>query len=388
MMFELLLPVAVGGAALIFGRKKPMEDTALIELVFKNVGVGYKQDQEFIYPSLVDTDELENGKRYVYQTVVGLPEKVLAPLEALLSSTLNKPIKLKYEKYLYITVYSESMPTKVFYHEIPKEEGWVVPLGKNLEGWYFHDFDKVPHMTNAGTTRFGKTVMIKMMMTYLIEQHPDDVEFLIIDLKGGLEFDKYKDLIQVKGVCNDVQQTYEALTELHDVLAETQLEFLNRGWSNIVDTPSNKRLFVIVDEAAQLAPEKWMPKPVKDMMSACQWYLSEIARVYGALGVRLIYATQYPTADTIPRQIKQNSDIKVSYRLPTGYASEVAIDEKGAEKLPSDIKGRALIKTHEIKEVQTPFITDQEMMKRVKKYAITKTVTPKETRTDDTFEIR
>ncbi len=216
----------------------------------------------------------------------------------------------------------------------------------------------------------------------------NDVELLIIDLKGGLEFSKYKNLKQVRGVCNDVQQAHEALTELHDVLAETQLEFLNRGWSNIVDTPSQKRLFVIIDEAAQLAQEKWMPKPVKDMMSACQWYLSEIARVYGALGVRLIYATQYPTADTMPRQIKQNSDIKVSYRLPTGYASEVAIDDKGAEKVPSDIKGRALIKTHEITEVQTPLITDQEMMKRVKKYAITITTPPKQKGTDDTFEIR
>ncbi|MED3976791.1 FtsK/SpoIIIE domain-containing protein [Priestia megaterium] len=387
-MFELLIPVTAGAAALLFGRKKAMQDTEMIELVFKNAGVGYKRDQVVIFPKLIDTDEIENGTIYIYNTVVGLPDKVLAPLNDLLACTLNKPIKLEYDKFLRITVYHENLPDKVFYHEIPKNEGWVVPLGRNLEGWHFHDFDKVPHMTNSGTTRFGKTVMLKTMMTYLIENHPEDVEFLLIDLKGGLEFNKYRNLKQVRGVCKDVAEAYLALEELHGVLAKTMNEFLSKGWSNILDTPSQKRLFVIVDEAAQLAPEKWMDKDTKAMMGACQWYLSEIARVAGSLGVRLIYTTQYPTADTLPRQIKQNSDVKVSFRLPTSYASEVAIDDKGAEKLSSYIKGRALIKTHEIKEVQTPLITDKEMLRRVKKYAVKKAAAKKEAGTDYSAEIR
>ena len=36
--------------------------------------------------------------------------------------------------------------------------------------------------------------------------------------------------------------------------------------------------------------------------------LSHIARIGGALGFRLIFCTQYPTGDTLPRQVKQNSD--------------------------------------------------------------------------------
>ncbi|MDA6141380.1 hypothetical protein OSK03_26735, partial [Escherichia coli] len=99
-------------------------------------------------------------------------------------------------------------------------------------------------------------------------------------------------------------------------------------------------------------------------------YLSELARVAGGLGTRIVYATQYPTADTLPRQIKQNADMKISFRLPTGYASEVAIDEHGAEKLPSNIPGRALVKTHEVTEVQTPYIEDNEMMERIDRYVI------------------
>lgn len=61
--------------------------------------------------------------------------------------------------------------------------------------------------------------------------------------------------------------------------------------------------------------------------------LSHIARIGGALGFRLIFCTQYPTGDTLPRQVKQNSDAKLGFRLPTQTASSVVIDEPGLESI-------------------------------------------------------
>jgi DNA segregation ATPase FtsK/SpoIIIE, S-DNA-T family len=364
-----------------------MTDKACIDLVFRDMGLHHKREKEAVYPVLIDTDKGDSKTTYVYNTVVGLPDKALKVLEELLARTLDKEVKVEYKKFLRVTVYEGKIPNKVMYYEIPKRNGWVVPLGKNIEGWHFHDFDKTPHMTVSGTTRFGKTVLLKTMTTYLIEQHPDNVEFIYIDLKGGLEFYRYRHLKQVQHVCKDANEAFEVLHDLHENVKKRMDYFLDKEWSNVVDSPIQKRLFVVVDEAAQLSSEKWMSKDMKSKLSACQWYLSEIARVAGGLGVRLVYATQYPTADTLPRQIKQNSDIKVSYRLPSGYASDVAIDAKGAELLPSDIKGRALIKTHELKEVQTPLITDHEMHRRLRKYAINKTDRPQTKGTDDTIEI-
>lgn len=130
-----------------------------------------------------------------------------------------------------------------------------------------------------------------------------------------------------------------------------------------------KRKFIIVDEGAQLTPGQFMHPIEKNILIECQAKLSRIAAVGGALGYRLIFATQYPTADTMPRQIKQNADAKISFRLPSGYASGVAIDEYGAEELPSDVKGRALFKTHELKEIQVPYLSHEEMWKCLEKYA-------------------
>jgi DNA segregation ATPase FtsK/SpoIIIE, S-DNA-T family len=372
-MWELfMIPLVSSAAALWIGTRKNDRNKAAIEKVFKNMKVGAIEGKDFVYPKLVKKEQHEHFDRYTYRVPVGLPSKVLEPLQEIISATLDTPVEVTFKKWLYVDVFRSAIPDFVRYEDAPDRDGWVVPLGVNEKGWHFHDFDKTPHCTIAGTTRFGKTVMLKNMMTYLIEHHPDDVEFLILDMKGGLEFGRYQQLQQVIEVASDPFEAYEALREVQQFMAQRMIEFHEKRWSNIVHTPLKKRLFVIVDEGAQLTPEKHMNKIMRGTLEACQHILGEIARIGGALGVRLIFCTQYPTSDTLPRQIKQNADLKITFRLPAGYASMVAIDDYGAEKLPSDIKGRAIIKTHEMNIVQAPFIDDQEMMKRLGGYQVAK----------------
>jgi DNA segregation ATPase FtsK/SpoIIIE, S-DNA-T family len=370
-LLELLaIPVLSGSAALYVGVKKRNVDEMVIRKVFKNLKVGAVEGKDFVYPKLIATESKDSYTRYVYHVPLGLPKKVLEPIEEILAATLDRPVEVTFKKWLYIDVFQNDIPEKVLYSEVPDMKGWVVPLGFNEKGWIFHDFDKTPHCVAGGTTRFGKTVFLKTIMTYLIEHHSDEVEFLILDMKGGLEFERYRELKQIIDVASSPIEAFECLTSIKVLLEQKMAEFKRNGWSNVVHTPIQKRTFIIVDEAAQLVPEKFMEKPMRDLLSYCQSILSEIARIGGALGFRLVFCTQYPTADTLPRQIKQNADIKISFRLPTGYASAVVIDEQGAEELPSDIPGRAIIKTHEKKIVQVPYISDEEMTKRLEVYRV------------------
>src|SRR5699024_766475 len=79
-----------------------------------------------------------------------------------------------------------------------------------------------------------------------------------------------------------------------------------------------------------------------------------------------IFCTQYPTADTLPRQVKQNSDARISFRLPTEVASRVAIDESGAEKLANP--GRAIYRTVGRVEIQVPYVGDSEIVEKLYKH--------------------
>ncbi|RAS88219.1 cell division protein FtsK [Priestia endophytica] len=383
-MWELMaIPVLTSAAALWFGRNTSSEEHRIVQQIFEHYHIYVKDGKNNRYPQLVRECKSTRQIKLIYRTPLALEEKTLRTLQQILSVTLNKEVNVSFKKWLIIEISKNKMPSYVSYQEVPYRKGWVVPLGKNHQGWHFHHFDHTPHTTISGTTRFGKTVMMKVMMTYLIEHHPWDAQFVIVDLKGGLEFDRYKNLQQVKRIASDPVEALYALKQIKKDMEERMDCFKRQGWSNIVDTPLSQRLFVLIDEAAQLTPEKFMEKEEKKTLAQCQSILSEIARLGGALGVRLVYGTQYPTSNVLNGSIKQNADLKVSFRLGSDYASKVALDAYGAETLPSDIKGRALIKTHEVKEVQVPYLNHEEIWKRIGGYEVAKqTVMPNETGED------
>ncbi|RAS91765.1 cell division protein FtsK [Priestia endophytica] len=383
-MWELMaIPVLTSAAALWFGRNTSSEEQRIVQQTFEHYHIHVKDGKNNRYPQLVRECKSSKQIKLIYRTPLALEEKTLRTLQQILSVTLDQEVNVSFKKWLIIEIAKHKMPSYVSYQEVPYRKGWMVPLGKNRQGWHFHHLDYTPHTTISGTTRFGKTVMMKVMMTYLIEHHPQDAQFIIIDLKGGLEFDRYKNLQQVKRIASDPIEALYALKQVQEDMKERMDRFKREGWSNIVDTPLSQRLFVLIDEAAQLTPEKFMEKEEKKMLAQCQSILSEIARLGGALGIRLVYGTQYPTSNVLNGSIKQNADLKVSFRLGSDYASKVALDAYGAETLPSDIKGRALIKTHEVKEVQVPYLNQEEIWKRIGGYEVAKqTVVPNETGED------
>ena len=336
-------------------------DKDKIQHTFNNLN--YKVKDQL--PQLIKTNSTDNSTTYTYSVPFGLvDDEKLNVLE----KVLNKPVKISFtNQKLHIKVYKEKLPDRIDY-DWNKTESWTVPIGRTHEEMVYHDFDEIPHMTIAGMTRQGKTVLLKLIFAHLINNHPNDVEFHIIDLKGGLEFNKYRKYKQVKSISSDVNDAYKALSDVLSDIKREMNNFKQNDYTNILDTPITTRKVIIVDEAAELTPAPHLSKEEKKSYQYCQYALAEIARIAGALGYRLIFATQYPTADTLPRQIKQNSDAKISFRLPTEIASRVAIDEQGAERLNN--VGRAIYRTHEKYVLQVPYITDNDIKKHLKEHEV------------------
>jgi DNA segregation ATPase FtsK/SpoIIIE, S-DNA-T family len=87
----------------------------------------------------------------------------------------------------------------------------------------------------------------------------------------------------------------------------------------------------------------------------CEAIITDIARRGRAAGFRLVYATQYPTNETLKSQVRQNIGARVCFRLETSAASLAVLDETGAEELPL-IPGRAIYRTDTKTILQAPYI--------------------------------
>lgn len=236
------------------------------------------------------------------------------------------------------------------------KHSWLVAIGKKRKVMY-HNFEHYPHFLVGGTTRFGKTVFLKSTFASLLISNPDNVRFIILDLKGGLEFWKYNDLPQVLTVASDLLEACKALDQVYKMIKLEEDRYRKNGWSNITDTPIKERTFIIVDESAELSP-KLVSKEFRKYAELAQVYLGEIARIGGGLGYRLIMATQYPTREAVPMQVKMNMVARLAFRIADGVGSRVILDETGAEEL-EPIPGRAIYKLAQSHEIQCPFIDDE-----------------------------
>src|SRR5699024_8683299 len=163
------------------------------------------------YPRLFKTHHKSNYTLYTYHVPYGLIDE--SKLDVL-QKTLNRPIKISFTNgKLHIKVYKSNLPTQINYDWQPTK-GWTIPIGQSHDGMLYHDFDKIPHMTVAGATRNGKTTFLKLLISHLVITQPDNVQFYLIDLKDGLEFNRFSQLKQTKIVADTPNNANKTLSDV------------------------------------------------------------------------------------------------------------------------------------------------------------------------------
>ncbi|MFE8704147.1 FtsK/SpoIIIE domain-containing protein [Cytobacillus sp. FJAT-54145] len=397
MLFELTTTILAGGLAGFSFLQKQVgsSDAAKIQRICASNGLTVTEDKKKKNMQLLRRSKIRDGGRvvgteYAYRIPLGLSfnqfvdkkdhiqdginnkhtvldvtfqdlknlkldKNLLQSIKRLLNKEkdIRKEIELSYDGVLKIKVFNEPLTTDFPYHA-GLTKGWTVPVGKSRSGLITHDFEKKAHIIVAGTTDFGKSNWVNSTINTLINNKPNDATFTLIDLKGGLEFNRYRHLKQVKAYAKNVEEAKEALQMAVDKMDEVTEFLLEEGFSNVKEAGFKERHFIVIDEAADMADNK-----------DCQNLLKDIARKGRASGLRLIYTTQYPTAETVSSQVKRNCIGRLCFVLDTATASNVVLDQGGAEKLPA-IQGRALYKDLGLIEVQTPLIKNETIQTIIK----------------------
>ncbi|WP_404427328.1 cell division protein FtsK [Ureibacillus chungkukjangi] len=394
MIFEILTTSFFGGiAATAFIKKQGLStnESGKIQRIMSLSGLNVKDGNDTLTTQLIKKKQYDWGWEYKYRIPLGrsfndymskldvlqdginnrrkrirfadlkalkFDSTIIQQLQELWKNRLTerKEIELDFDGLLIIRVYDKPLPIQV-----PFQSGfkWSVPVGltRDRNSFRYHDFEKIPHLVLGGATRYGKSNFINSMINSLLQSEPEHVRFFLIDLKGGVELCDYENIKQCVSIAYEPEEALETLKLAYEQMRRLQVKVRNIGKKNAQDANIKERYFVIVDEVGELNPQEVVTPEERKLKQECQTIMSQIARLGAGLGFRLILATQYPTGDVIPRQCKQNSDAKLSFRVQSAIASRVVLDETGAELLPQ-IKGRAIYQTAEKREIlQTPLIT-------------------------------
>ena len=189
-----------------------------------------------------------------------------------------------------------------------------------------HEKKYGPHGLIAGTTGSGKSeTIMTFILSLVMNYHPDEVAFVLIDYKGGGMAAPFIGLPHIAGTITNIgnddeaesideNQTRRALISIKSEIKRRQKIFSKYKINHIdayirlyrdgqADGPL-PHLIMISDEFAELKKEQ--PEFIKELVSA--------ARVGRSLGIHLILATQKP-AGVVDDEIWSNSRFKICLRV-------------------------------------------------------------------------
>lgn len=308
------------------------------------------------YPSLLKIINEDYFKVYQFAIPIGLSIKDFEEHTEAISHFIgvdNVSI-VRNNKLIDIKVLTK-VPYEKYDPETHKAKGYKIPVGidldkHNIRYWDLADGSNA-NVYIAGSTRCGKSNLLRLIMTILTQKSCADIQFSLINPKRVdlVEFQKVKN---TKHYTEDPTQATDILLENIEEMHRRYILFAkNKGVKSIWDYRNkvNKmpvRLVVIEEMSTFEGDNKFHEA------------LRLIAQQGAGAGILLLLTTQLPNKDTLPNLTKQCINSVIGGKCKDSIRSDIIVEEGELHKL----RGRGHMKVFDSDsygtEIQSFYISD------------------------------
>ncbi|MEC5308677.1 FtsK/SpoIIIE domain-containing protein [Bacillus thuringiensis] len=221
-----------------------------------------------------------------------------------------------------------------------------------------------PHLLIAGETGSGKSSMVRVVLSTLIQyMSPDKLHLYLGDLKNS-EFHFLRRVKHVKEVCMEeiemkimLHKVWNEIRERRKLMEEYEVDHIDE-YNKL--NPGNQKPYILlaIDEVAMLQDEK-----------ECMSTIEKISAVGRSLGVFLMLSMQRPDAKVLDGKLKLNMTVRMGFKCDNTINSNI-MGTPGSECLEQS--GQMILKLNGLKKVQAPYLELNKAKQIVEPYRLPK----------------
>ncbi|PDY76966.1 FtsK/SpoIIIE domain-containing protein [Bacillus cereus] len=327
-----------------------------------------------IYPKIHSVSSTKLNVRYVFTIPNGLDPKTIEKKWFCFQQILGRNVAIEGDiKKFVLNVFHSDAGLQTYkysykkWQPLLKQHRLPVVVGRDQFGnMIVYDMvdSNTPHLLIAGETGSGKSSMVRVVLSTLIQSmSPDKLHLYLGDLKNS-EFHFLRRVKHVKEVCMEeiemkimLQKVWKEIRERRKLMEEHEVDHIDE-YNKL--NPDNQKPYILlaIDEVAMLQDEK-----------ECMSTIEKISAVGRALGVFLMLSMQRPDAKVLDGKLKLNMTVRMGFKCDSTINSNI-MGTPGSEHLEQS--GQMLLKLNGLKKVQAPFLELSKAKQIVEPYRILK----------------
>lgn len=315
--------------------------------IMKSIGIQNKREETFKIYKIIPT-------KYGFKCYINIPnglsvEHLNSKLN-ILEDNLNGIIDLDKDKFKsYITMRIVDRDIAKFPFKPIKCNNNLLYLGKDFKGKdYLLDLDNHPMILIAGSTGYGKSMLLSCMLTNLIYNSSNDIELFLTQLIKG-EISSFENCKPVKLTAYNSNELNIVLNKVKEKIDSRSNLFQSHGirninqWNKHFPKKRMKRIVMICEEMSEL-----MLLPIWEEL----WAIVKAGR---SVGINIIGVLQRTTATNIDTNVKSQMT-RITFHQNSIIDSQNVINSNNAMKLK---RGECIVCGNNGEEiVKVPYIDE------------------------------
>ncbi|MEC2943421.1 FtsK/SpoIIIE domain-containing protein [Bacillus cereus] len=327
-----------------------------------------------IYPKIHSVSSTQENIRYVFTIPNGLDPKTIEKKWFCFQQILGRNVAIEGDiKKFVLNVFHSDAGLQSYNYSYKKWQPLLkhhrlpVVVGRDQFGnMIVYDMvdSNTPHLLIAGETGSGKSSMVRVVLSTLIQSmSPAKLHLYLGDLKNS-EFHFLRRVKHVKEVCMEeiemkimLQKVWKEIRERRKLMEEYEVDHIDE-YNKM--NPDNQKPYILlaIDEVAMLQDEK-----------ECMTNIEKISAVGRALGVFLMLSMQRPDAKVLDGKLKLNMTVRMGFKCDSTINSNI-MGTPGSEHLEQS--GQMILKLNGLKKVQAPFLKLSKAKQIVEPYRVPK----------------